>query len=419
MDAQTQLIEYERRNSVLERLLNVSLILNSNLALTPLLDFIMEATCEITGSEAASILLYDRNTDELHFVASNSPGTDISQMAKIPVPMEGSIAGQIVRENRSIVVQNATEDPRIYRTVDKSIGFQTRSLLGVPMQIKDDVIGVLESLNKLDEQWTEHDHSHLSILASQAAVAIENARQSEALQRAYAELNKLDKLKNDFIAIASHELRTPLGVILGYASFLKEESQGEANDYATSVLNSALHLRNLIEDMTNLRYLQLGRADLTFESVRVSTLLTAAKNDVQALAEAHGHRLIIDLSGGDALVQVDRTKIGMALSNILNNAIKFTSTGGQIKMATRQHSPREVWITIADNGIGIPGDQLESIFQEFHQVADHMTRQHNGMGLGLSIAQGIVVSHNGRIWAESPGPKQGSTFYIALPVVQQ
>jgi signal transduction histidine kinase len=408
--------DQQEQINLLNRLLEVSLILNSNLALKPLLSFIMEATCEITSSEAASILLYDPNADELHFVASNTPNTDPNKLAAITVPMEGSIAGQIVRENHPIMIQDAS-DSNVYRTVGNKIGFHTRSLLGVPMQMKGEVIGVLESVNKVEGQWTNDDRDYLSILAAQAAVAIQNARQAEALQSAYDELSKLDKLKNDFIAIASHELRTPLGVILGYASFLKEEAQGEASDHAGAVLNSAIHLRNLIEDMTNLRYLQLGQAELIREPVPVSALLEAAEHDAYSLITAKGHKLEIGNTGGDALVNVDRLKLGMALTNIINNAIKFTPNGGQITLSVEQR-PREVWITVSDNGVGIPDGQAEKIFDEFYQVEDHMTRRHNGMGIGLSIARGMVQAHGGRVWAESEGPNKGSTFYIALPLVQ-
>src|SRR5260221_11280897 len=275
MATQDPFADLQQQNSLLARLLEVSVILNSSLALAPLLDFIMDATCEITQCEAASILLYNRNSDELRFVASNSPGTDPSELAEIPVQMEGSIAGQIVRESRSIVIQDSA-DPRIYRGVDQSIGFQTLNLLGVPMSIKESVVGVLEAVNKRDGVWSQNDGNYLSILATQAAVAIQNAQQAEALQKAYDDLNQLDKLKNDFIAIASHELRTPLGVILGYASFLQEEAQGEASEHATLVVNSALHLRNLIEDLTNLRFLQLGKSELLGESVTIGYLLDAA-----------------------------------------------------------------------------------------------------------------------------------------------
>jgi signal transduction histidine kinase len=410
--------ELGRRNTILGRLLEVSLILNSNMALAPMLNYIMEAVCEITEADAASVLLYDAKKDQLRFVAANTPGADVNEMLKIPVPMESSVAGQIARENHYIVIDDAAQDARIFRPVDKSIGFTTRSLLGVPLYVKGTLIGVLEAINKRAERWTPDDVGYLQILASHAAVALQNAQQTEALRAANAELEKLDKIKNDFIAIASHELRTPLGVILGYASFLKEESEGEVSEHATAVLNSALNMRNLIEDMTNLRFLNLGQVDLMRELVPASALMLAAQNDVLSLASAKGHRLHVDLDGADVPVSVDRVKIGMALTNVLNNAIKFTPAGGAITLSCEAR-PSEVWIRITDSGIGIPPDQIEKIFDEFHQVEHHMTRQHNGMGLGLPIARGMVAAHGGRLWAESDGAQRGATFFLALPAAEK
>jgi signal transduction histidine kinase len=360
-------------------------------------------------------MLYNSNADELRFVASNTPGTDIAKMTAIPVPMEGSIGGRIVRENRAIMVQDTEADPTHYRAVGETIGFQIRSLLGVPMQIKGIVIGVIEAVNKRTGTWDDDDRDHLSILAAQAAVAIQNAQQAEALQKAYDSLRELDKLKNDFIAVASHELRTPLSVILGYASFLQEEAQGEASEHAAAVLNSALHLRNLIEDMTNLRYLKLGKSELICEDIPVSALIDAVTHDVQSLVSAKGHTLKIDKSGGEAIIRADRLKLGMALTNILNNAIKFTQNGGQIGVALEER-PHEIWIKVTDNGMGIPPDKIGKVFDEFYQAEDHMTRRHNGMGIGLSIARGMVQAHDGRVWAESEGTDKGSTFFIALPL---
>lgn len=413
-DSTLRLTDLAHQNAILQRLLEISLALNGTLALKPLLNEILTATCEIVDSEAASLLLYITNTDELRFVASNTPGENHETLMRTPVPVDGSVAGQIARENRPIIIQNAAQDTRIYRPVDITIGFHTRSLLGVPMHIKGNVIGVLEALNKRNGLWTEDDARYATILASHASVAIQNARQTEALRKAYSELDKLDKLKTDFIAIASHELRTPLGVILGYASFLKEDAQGEASEHAAAVLNSALQLRSLIEDMTNLRFLHQGNVELSCERLTAAQLVRATLNDLQALSLAKGQRIHLNLEQ-DAPILVDRTKLGMALVNLMNNAIKFTPQGGEIRILLEKR-PREVWIRIADSGVGIPPDLLDKVFDEFFQVEDHMTRRHNGMGIGLSIARGMIEAHKGRVWAESSGKGQGSVFTVALPI---
>ncbi len=411
------LAHYEQEIRRLNRLVEVSLVINSTLELRPLLTVIMDHAAEITGAESASVMLYDRNTDQLRFVASTTTSPVAKELLNIPVPLEGSLAGTILRENRAIVLDDVSTDPRHYRAADNQSGFDTRSLLGVPMRYRDHVIGVLESVNKIEGRWTEDDRRSMLVLASQAAIAIENAQMVEQTRRAYNELDQLDKLKNDFIAIASHELRTPLSVILGYATFLKEESQGEVSSHASAVLNSALRMRNLIEDMTNLRFLKLGETELKREHIPLAALFQAAESDVNSMAQAKGHVFEVTVPDISLVVAVDRVKFGMALTNLLNNAIKFTPSGGRISL-TYERKPTAVWIKVIDTGVGIPQDQLEQIFEEFHQVEDHMTRRHGGMGLGLSIAKGLIEAHGGRIWAESEGPGHGSTFYINLPLAR-
>ncbi len=402
----------EDRVAVLNRLVEISLTLNSTLALQPLLQFIMDEAKDLASAEGASILLKDRHTQELKFAASSSGSSDLIGRT---VPLEGSIAGTILRENRAVAIDDVSTEPRHYRQTDQQIDFQTRSVLGVPMRIKDKVVGVLEVVNKRAGGWTADDRSMLSILAAQAAVAIENAQLVAALRKAYHELDQLDKLKNDFIAIASHELRTPLGVILGYASFLKEDAEGEASAHADAVFRSALQLRDIIEQMTNLRYLKMGETEMVYEVLPVVELLANVEHDIESLAQAKDHQLTVDAPDPDLMVKVDVNRISTALGNILNNAVRFTPAGGQITVSTLL-KPSEVWILIQDNGIGIPADQLEKIFDEFYQVEDHMTRRHGGMGLGLAIAKALVEAHGGRIWAESAGLNQGSTFYVSLPL---
>jgi signal transduction histidine kinase len=417
VEDQELLAGYEHEIRRLNRLVQASLVINSTLELRSLLSVIMDHVADLTNAESASVMLYDHTTDQLRFVAATTNDPLVEELLNIPVPIEGSVAGAVLRENKVIVRNDLTNDPLHFRAVDAQSGFETRSIIGVPMRYKEEAIGVLESVNKREGHWTDTDRRNMLILASQAAVAIKNAQVMDQLQRAYDEINQLDKLKNDFIAIASHELRTPLSVILGYATFLKEDAQGEVSSHASAVLNSALRMRNLIEDMTNLRYLKLGEAELVREHIPLVAIFQAAQSDVESMMEAKSHVLEVHPPDVGLIVVVDRIKLGMALTNLLNNANKFTPSGGRITL-TYERKPGAVWIVVRDTGVGIPQDQLERVFEEFHQVEDHMTRRHGGMGLGLSIAKALVEAHGGRIWADSDGPGRGSTFYISLSLAK-
>jgi signal transduction histidine kinase len=411
----TEIDSYQRQLDVLNRLVKISLVMNSTFTLDPLLQFIIESAAEITGAQSASILLVDDNTHELRFAAAMGPNSD--RLAGIVVPIEDSIAGAILMEDRAIIQDDVTHDPRHFRDVDKKTSFHTRSLLGVPLRIKDRLIGVLEVLNKYQGRFNDDDVQHITILASQAAVAIENTQLVAALRQAYDDLAKLDQLKSNFISIASHELKTPLGVILGYASFLKEDSQGESGEHAQMVLDSAQHLRNLIEGMTNLTYVDLDTSEFSIMVVSATDILDFALADIRTLAEAKRQLIAVEGPGASVDVRVDPQKAAMALTNVLNNAVKFTPAEGTIAVSVTAHERKgEVWIRVSDNGVGVDDDQLERVFDQFYQVEDPMTRQHDGLGLGLAIAKSLLERQNGRIWAESAGLGHGTTFTLALPM---
>lgn len=397
----------------LSRLVEVSVTLNSTLEPEPLLDFLIRSAADLLESEAASILLFDEKTQRLYFAAST--GADPDELRKIPVPLEGSIAGTIFREDEPLIINEVATDPRHYRQVGERIRFEARTLIGVPMRMRDRRIGVLEALNKRRGPYNENDLQTLSIIASQAAVAIHNANLVQALQKAYDELGKVEKLKSDFIAIASHELRTPLGVILGYAAILKEDADQSTSEHAEAVLNSALRMRALIEDMTNMNMLSVGSAELTPTRQPLQPIVDAASEEVRLLIEAKGQELSRRTPSDALIAVVDGPKLTMALTNLLNNAMRFTPSGGRIDLGLERHGS-EAWLSVRDTGAGLAPDQLEKVFDQFYQVEDHMTRRHEGMGLGLSIVRAVVRGHNGRVWAESPGMNQGATFTIALPL---
>ena len=398
----------------LARLVEVSVTLNSTLELEPLLQYILDSAVELLNCEAVSILLYDERSEQLHFAAVT--GSDPDELSKIPVPLDRSIAGKIFTENNSLVINDVARDSRHYSEVGDQTQIEIRSLLGVPMRIRKQKVGVIEAINKERELFTYSDVKLLSIIASLAAVAINNARLVQELQDANTQLSEADEMKSRFMAVASHELRTPLGIIMGYATFLKEEAQGDLSEHAGNVLEAALELRSLVEDMTNMNLIYTGQRDIKPVPTPLQDILYAAHADISSTAGAKNNVLALDLPEEPVIVNADR-KLKLVFVNLLNNAIRFSPNQGEIQIRMKSND-KAVLVEIQDQGIGIPPDKLERIFEQFYQVEDHMTRRYGGLGLGLSIAKVVVNLHGGRIWAESAGPGKGSTFKVALQRIQ-
>lgn len=412
-ESSTEIAELRRMVIRLSRLVENSVTLNSTLDLDRLLEIIIISATDLLESEAASILLVDKKTNDLYFAAST--GSDPEEIKRMPVPLDGSIAGTIFRKAKPMIINDVKADPRHFRDVGERLNYEVRSLIGVPLHIREEVTGVLEAVNKRDGGYDESDLHTLMNIASQAAVAINNARLVEALQGAYNELGKLDRFKSEFIAIASHELRTPLGLILGYAALLKEETDQAAAQLAEMVLNSALRMRKLIEAMTNMNMLQVGTVEMDFKIQALQPVVSEAYEEVSTMIQTKGQRSEICLAEEPLYSYVDGPKLTLAIVNLLNNAMHFTPMGGRIDIELKQHGT-EAWIQIRDNGAGIPEDQLTQIFEQFYQVDRHMTRRHGGLGLGLAIVRAIAQAHGGRVWADSDGSGKGSAFTIALPI---
>ena len=407
-----KLRDLEGRQSQLLRLVELSVILNSNLDLDELLQQITETATELLDCEASSILLYDEKNPRLYFAAAT--GSDPAELAKIPVPIEGSLAGTIFRTNQPMILNNVEQDPRHYSIVADKVKFKTRTLLGVPMPIKDRTMGVLEAINKSDGKFTERDVAILSVTAAHAAIAINNARLLQSTRRALKQVQESNEVKNNFLALASHELRTPLGIIMGYSQFLKEDTKDETSELANQVLNAARQMRSLLDEMSNLTMLKADTMGLKPQRVAMQDLLTYACEGIKEIASTHDQKLVFAFPEEPFYINVDLDKTSLAFVNLLNNAIRFSPHGSTVTVGTEAQGD-QVLAWVQDQGIGIPVDKLEKIFEEFYQIEPPNTRHYGGLGIGLSIAKGLIEAQDGRIWAESEGLGKGSTFKVELP----
>lgn len=403
-----------RPNVRLERLIEISRSLSQPYELEPLLQKFVDAACELTLSESGSISVFEAETGLLKFVAM--PQHQRKTLKRLRVPLEGSLAGQCFTQSRPIVIANARQDTRIFRAIDQELELETHSIVAVPIIYQNETIGVLEAINKKrNAHYTEEDVTILETLASYAAIAIQTTRVREKLERTSRDIEALDRMKSDFIAIASHELRTPLGLILGHATFMREQTQdAQQRQELRIIVENALRLKQIIENLESVEKGQGQTPTLLRKAFALEMLIQEVVQSFEVAAQKKRVALINDLPEKSLIIEGDAEKTAIALSNILKNALTFTNEGGHV-LVSAEKLAGYVKVSVVDDGIGIPATDLHRVFERFFQVESHMTRKHGGMGLGLSVAKVMIEMQGGQIWVESI-EGQGSNFSFLLPV---
>ncbi len=378
----------------LQRLIEIAIKLSSTLELKQLLHLVTQSVIELTETEVASILLMDSQTGELHFLAA----TNDTRVHSMVVPLD-SIAGWIVLHGQPLILEDVQSDPRFYPGIDDVLGFHTRSLLGVPLMNKGKVIGALEALNKRSRApFTPTDVALLQAFASQAAVAIENARLFQ---------------QSDLIAEILHEFKTPLMSIIAASELLQQNEfpQETQSELVGIVYQESLRLGQMTRDFLDWAHLESGRMHLAQEPVELDALLQEVIQTTQSGAANMGVAVTKLLPKPSPTLMGDRERLRQVLLNLVSNAIKYNVRGGRVEIAIRQQD-EALLIIVSDTGRGIPAEHLPYLFERFYRVPGN--EKIEGSGLGLSIAQKIVQEHGGQIEVASQ-VGQGTTFTCHFP----
>ena len=240
------------------------------------------------------------------------------------------------------------------------------------------------------------------------------------LELANEHLRVLDKQKSEFVSIASHQLRTPLTAIIGYSSMLLEGSYGKLSDKAVEVVDkvyqSSRRLAGTIDDFLTISHIEQGKMVYTFTTVEMRGLLSGMIEEFSARAKNEKKELrFTDDGNGNYNVTADDNKIRQVLSNLIDNAIKYSQEGQSIEVSlVKDFMTNKTRISIHDSGIGMSPETINNLFQKFNRAKDVQKSYADGNGIGLYIAQEMMKSHHGRIWAESEGEGKGATFFVEL-----
>jgi len=516
----------ERQVSALDALDRAGRFIGSSLELGPLLELIREGIGQLIDTSNFWIAIYDPERDELAFEVLYDEGVRYPPMRRPYVPGEG-IAAWLIEHRRPLLANTLAEMQGLgIPLVTAGSGKPPESILGVPMMAKGRVVGAICAQSYTPHAFTEEDQKVLMTLANQAAVAVENARlfqevekgreylrtvldsvdyaivvtdlegrirllnratealfgvsEQEATGQPLAEiadhksireavlrmvagqvtdgeavemklsdgrvmvahitpvtdpqgerigyvlamadvtaLHQLGELKSRMIQMASHDLRNPLHLAGGFFQVLLEElpplSEHQAR-LSSRVLKNLEIMERLIDNLLELERVEAAET-VRQEPVDMGALAREVLQDLRLQAEMKGQRLWSEVAEGPLLVRGDRRMLSQVIVNLVDNAIKYTPPGGEIRVRVWAEDGK-VFLTVQDTGVGIPKDALPHVFEQFYRARQPGTEHVAGTGLGLSLVQAVVREHGGKVWVESEGiPGRGSTFGIELPAL--
>ena len=272
---------------------------------------------------------------------------------------------------------------------------------------------LLESYCSLLGSLAEHRYSSLALLEAKQQAEKAASVAHEAMLKAKA----ADRAKSNFLANMAHELRTPLNAIIGFSEVIKlDQIRMRENypEYAGYIHDAGTILLDIINGILDLARIEAGHVLLQEEFVAVGGLLKSSLNTIRPIAERKSIEIICDIQNPATMIYVDSTKFKQVTLNLLSNAVKFTEPRGRIQVASVLHKSGDLVLSIRDTGIGIPPEQIERIFEPFERIADHLTREHEGTGLGLPIAKALIELHGGELVLTSQ-PGAGTTARLRLP----
>jgi PAS domain S-box-containing protein len=375
----------------------------------------------IIAARKSMLGILSENGDELkHFLINGHK--DAKPIVDDRPPVHHSVLETIINDRKVVRINHAEANLSLGQlTADNST---IQSFLGVPLMSANEVYGWLVLLEKSnDGEFSEEDERMATTLAAQAAIAYENAVLTERLQRNAEELDRTGReqleMKDQFISHVSHELRSPLSAVHQFTTILLDGLAGELGreqrEYLEIVLRNSLQLRDMIGDLLEVTRAQAGKLTIELQSTSLCDLFDPMIKTYERRAAEKGIALRITCPSELPLVHADQNRIGQVLSNLLDNALKFTTCGAISIACCRDDHDGFVRIAVTDTGCGISADSLPKIFDRLYQSPNTLESSRKGLGLGLHICQHLVELHGGRIWVESK-ESEGATVFFTVPV---
>jgi PAS domain S-box-containing protein len=349
-------------------------------------------------------------------------GADRRHFERLPMPRATALFGPTFRGEGTIRLADVAQDPRYgqnnpHRGLPRG-HLPVRSYLAVPVIGRSgEVFGGLFFGHAEPGVFSESDERIIAGLAGQAAIAMDNVRLFDAVQKARETAEIANRLKDEFLATVSHELRTPLNAVLGWTSLLRSTQMDDARRAKAleTIEQNARLQQKIVEDLLDVSRIVAGQLRLEKEPMPFRPVVECAVESIKPMAAAKSIGVTVELDDDPVILIGDHARLQQVVWNLLSNAIKFTPEGGAVRVSLYVVDSR-VELVVADTGVGIAPAFLPHVFERFRQEDQRARRAHGGLGLGLAIVRHLTEMHGGSVAAVSAGEGKGATFIVRLPI---
>lgn len=395
-------------NSQTKTLVKVIQALSSAKTLAEVMTLVRTAAREIAHADGATFVLRD---GEFCFYADEDAISPLWKGQRFPI--HTCVSGWAMEHKQGVIIEDIYNDERV--PIDAYEPTFVRSLAMTPIR-KENPIGAIGTYWNKRHRPSADQMEMLQALADTTSVALENVNLYKTLEDNIADLKKANQAKNEFLTNLSHELRTPLNSIVGWSELLLDnESDDPAIAQAAEIIFRNAHRQTtIIEDLLDVSQMVSGRVRINNQMVDFKSLIDECIANLGPTTRQKNIRMNFNNETNDSTVYGDSKRLKQMITNLLENAVKFSTENQEVKLRLFRQGPN-LNLEILDHGVGIEEESLPQLFTAFKQADSSTVRKYGGLGLGLAIVRHLAEAHHGTVTAKSKGPGQGSTFTLSLP----
>jgi signal transduction histidine kinase len=408
--------ELDARYHYLETIQAISQSILEASSITHILNELLEKTMAVSGFDLGNIRLFDtsgRIVDAAYKGYRNLERARLRHHRRTENTENTLALREVVNSGSVLVIGDIPTEGRMKGFKEEG----AQSVIAVPLAARGEIYGVIAVATRTRRHFAPAEVRLIESIGAEIGMAVQKSRLLEETQRQAEKLEEANKLHADFSAMIAHDLRSPLHTIIGASEMMKDGLLGPLNEeqknWLDRIKNNATGLINLVSDFLDVSKLESGRIELAESELDATELVRNTVQNFTPLATSKNITLTCVADESMLPLRADRRRLDQVLTNLVSNAVKFTGSGGAIEVRLRTDT-EGLRVEVEDSGVGIPHDEIETLFQKYRQVKSLTVPAQEGTGLGLVICKMIVEAHGGKIWVDSEEGK-GATFTFTLP----